>query len=70
MKEKDYETIVSLLCSDYDYSVINENDDVITISPRYSYVGSRALELLFKHGLSCCVRLNLDGLLVVSIDKH
>lgn len=70
MKEKDYETIVSILCSDYDYSVIKENDDVITISPRHSYVGSRALELLLEHGLSCCVRLNLDGLLVVSIDKH
>lgn len=70
MKEKDYEAIVSILCEDYDYSVISENTDVVNLSPGHYYVGSGALELIIKHGLSCTVRFNFKDELVLSIDKH
>lgn len=69
MKEKDYQTVVFLLCEDYDYSVLYENQSVIELSPRHYYVGSGALELIIKHGLSCSVRFNYDDKFVLTIDK-
>lgn len=70
MKEKDYQTIVSILCNDYDYKVVAKNLYSISLTPCHYYVGSSSLELIIKHGLTCSVRFNDDiGLLVLTIDK-
>lgn len=69
MEEKDYKTIVSILCSDYDYSVISVDSKVVRLIPRHYYVGFGALQLVISHGLSCSVALHQDGRLVLSIEK-